>query len=193
MSAELRVSEWREWWLSAHVKYARVHCPIPATTQGYLYLSVQAWLSNWLLCHCLPPRIHLTLSTLVARSGASTPVSSHQPGLLRSTTHFTRLALQSSCRDRSTLFTPPSHQHGVLLFRNVALTPEQQYALTKVLPPYSGFPLFVNLPPSFRNSILNLRAMGMATTRLNPQRSPFFITSRPSLACPRFNSSATVL
>lgn len=32
------------------------------------------------------------------------------------------------------------HQHGALLFRNVTLTPEQQYALTKVIfSPYMGF------------------------------------------------------
>ena len=36
----------------------------------------------------------------------------------------------------------PTHQHGVLLFRNVALTPEQQYALTKViLSPFSLYGL----------------------------------------------------
>ena len=94
-------------------------------------------------------------------------VSSRPPSLLRSsTTHSTRLALRfvlSGHRPRFTnyiRFTPLSHQHGALLFRNVTLTPQQQHALTK--DPYLSSS---NLPPSFRLSFLNPRAIGMATTR----------------------------
>ncbi|KAF8552327.1 hypothetical protein OG21DRAFT_151502 [Imleria badia] len=45
------------------------------------------------------------------------------------------------------------YKHDILLFRNVALTPEQQYALTKVIPSFS---LYVFL--SFRHSTIIFQA-----------------------------------
>ena len=78
-------------------------------------------------------------------------------------------------------------KYGALLFRKVVVTPEEQYAFTKVNNTFdSHFRSITENDSSSSIHILNL--MDMATIKLNLPRNPSFIqTSRLSLVFLRFS------